>query len=80
MAKPKLDQLLEIEGYDTLEELLEAVFSDSVSPGICTNEGCDYTTEVEPDQDGGWCEVCGTGTVKSAPILAGTPRNGPVVR
>jgi hypothetical protein len=51
--------------------LLEAVFSDSVSPGICMNEGCDYTVEVEPDQDRGWCEACGTNTVKSAPILAG---------
>jgi hypothetical protein len=62
---------LQSEGYDTLEELLEAVFSDSVSPGICMNDGCDYTTEVEPDQTQGWCEVCGTNTVKSAPILAG---------
>jgi hypothetical protein len=67
----KLDQLLEIEGYSTLEQLLEAVFWGSVSPGICTNDGCDYTTEVEPDQARSWCEVCGTGTVKSAPILAG---------
>jgi hypothetical protein len=62
---------LQSEGNDTLEELLEAVFSDSVSPGICMNDGCDYTTEVEPDQTQGWCEVCGTNTVKSAPILAG---------
>ena len=38
----KLDQLLEIEGYATLEELLEAVFSDSVSPAICVNDGCEY--------------------------------------
>src|SRR5271170_5821266 len=22
-----------------------------VSPGICANDGCDYTAEVEPDQD-----------------------------
>jgi len=39
--------------------------------GICTNDGCDYTTDVEPDQDRGWCEVCGTNLVKSAPVLAG---------
>jgi hypothetical protein len=32
---------------------------------------CDYATEVEPDQDRGWCESCGTNTVKSALILAG---------
>jgi hypothetical protein len=67
----KLTTLLEIEGYESLEEMAEAVFSDSVSPGICTNDSCDYTTEVEPDQDRGWCEVCGTNTVKSVLMLAG---------
>jgi hypothetical protein len=55
----------------TLEEMLgEAVF-DGISPGICVNDGCDYTTDVEPDQDRGWCEVCRTNTVQSALILAG---------
>jgi hypothetical protein len=28
----KLEKLLEIEGYERIEDLLEAVFSDSVSP------------------------------------------------
>ena len=70
-SKSKLDTLIEIEGYDSFEEMAEAVFSDSVSPGICTNDGCRYTTEVEPDQDRGWCEECGTNTVKSALVLAG---------
>jgi hypothetical protein len=56
VEQQKLAALLQSEGYDTLEELLEAVFSDSVSPGICMNSGCDYTTEVEPDQTEGWCE------------------------
>jgi hypothetical protein len=60
-----MEKLLESEGYETLEELLEATFSDTVSPGICTNDGCDYTVEVEPDQDRGWCESRGTNTVKS---------------
>jgi hypothetical protein len=67
----KLEKLFESEGYDTLEALLEVIFSDSVSSGICTNDGCDYTVEVEPDRDRGWCESCGTNTVKSALILAG---------
>jgi hypothetical protein len=67
----KLAELLEIEGYDSIEELAEAAFSDSVSPAICMNDGCDYTTEMEPDQVRGWCEACGTNTVKSALILAG---------
>ena len=55
----------------SLEELLESATLDSVVPGICTNAGCDYTTEYEPDQDAGWCEECDTGTVASALILAG---------
>jgi len=50
---------------------LESATIDSVVPGICTNEGCDFTAEYEPDQDAGWCEECDTGTVASALILAG---------
>ena len=67
----KLDQLMEIEGYGDLVDLFAAVLSDSVSPGICINPGCDYTTEVEPDQDRGFCENCRSQTVQSALILAG---------
>jgi hypothetical protein len=62
----KLQKLLEIEGYDAVEDLLEAVFSDSISPGICMNDGCDYTVEVEPDQTQGWCDECRTNSVKAA--------------
>ena len=51
--------------------MAEAVFSDAVSPAICVNGDCDYTCEKGPDQDRGWCEVCGTNTMKSALILAG---------
>jgi hypothetical protein len=67
----KLDRLMEIEGYGDVVDLFAAVLSDSVSPGICINAGCDYTTEVEPDQDRGYCEICRTQTVQSALILAG---------
>ena len=42
LHKAKLAKLIEIEGYDSIEELMEAVFSDSVSPAICMNEGCDF--------------------------------------
>ena len=69
--RAKLDQLVESEGFDSLDDLLAATISDSVSPAICLNDGCDYTTEMEPDQDRGWCEACGTNTVASALILAG---------
>jgi hypothetical protein len=67
----KLDHLVESEGYDSLDNLLAAAVADSVSPAICMNDGCDYATEMEPDQDRGWCESCGTNTVASAFVLAG---------
>jgi hypothetical protein len=35
------------------------------------NEGCDYTTDMEPDQDRGWCDECGTNSMTSAMVLAG---------
>jgi hypothetical protein len=67
----KLEKFLEIQGYERIEDLMEAVLSDSVSPAICMNEGCDFTCEMEPDQDAGYCEECHTNTMKSAPVLAG---------
>jgi hypothetical protein len=62
----KLAKLHEIEGYDSFDELAEAVFSDSVSPAICMNEGCDFTCEMEPNQDAGYCEECHTNTMTAA--------------
>lgn len=67
----KLTQLIESEGYASLEEMLNVVASDSVAPGICVRQGCSYTCEVEPDQDAGWCEACGGQSVRSALVLAG---------
>lgn len=66
----KLQKLAEIEGLE-VEEILEAGTFDGVCAGICCNPGCEYTTEVEPDCDSGYCEECETQTVKSALILAG---------
>jgi hypothetical protein len=71
LREAKLRKLLEIEGYDSLEDLIETVFSDSVSPAICMNKECDFTCEMEPDQDCGWCDECHTNTMKAAPVLAG---------
>ena len=67
----KLAKLIEIEGYDSIEALLEAVLGDSVSPAICMNEDCDFTCEMEPDQRRGWCDECHANTMKAAPVLAG---------
>jgi hypothetical protein len=67
----KLQTLMEAEGFDDSLEFLEVCSFDSVVPGICTNEGCDYTRGVEPDSYTGWCEECKTNTVKSALALMG---------
>ena len=69
-TESKLDTLARQEGL-SIDELLEACAMDGVSPGICRRPGCSYSTEVEPDQGAGWCEVCGTPTVVSALRLAG---------
>jgi hypothetical protein len=66
----KLMKLCDIEGV-RLEDLLSAAIVDSVCPAICMTEGCDYATNMEPDQDQGFCEVCGGNTVISALMLAG---------
>lgn len=66
----KLERLAELEEMD-IDEMLENATYDSISPGICVNEGCDYTTETEPDSDSGWCENCSTNTVMSCLRLAG---------
>jgi hypothetical protein len=69
--KEKLDALVKAEGFDSTEALLEKYVFDSVVPAICVNPNCTYTTEMEPDQAGGHCEVCGTKTVVSCLVLAG---------
>jgi hypothetical protein len=67
----KLYQLIKSEWYDSLEEFLQDIAHATVVPGICLTEKCDYTTEVEPDQERGWCECCYDNTVASALVLAG---------
>ena len=67
----KLQKLMEIEGYTDLTAFLAACVTDSVNPAICCNPDCEFTCEMEPDQDRGWCEECSTNTMKSALVLAG---------
>ena len=69
--REKLAKLQEIEGFDTLEAMMEAATFDSVSPAICMNEDCDYACEMEPDQREGWCDECRTNSMKSVLVLAG---------
>ncbi len=68
--KDKLQKLCEIEGL-SYEELIDKATYDAVVKGICMNPGCSYTTDVEPDQTEGYCEVCGSQTVTSCLVLAG---------
>ncbi|MBR1066498.1 hypothetical protein [Bradyrhizobium liaoningense] len=67
----KLMKLCGLEGFDCLDDLLQVAATESVCPAICMTEGCDYTVEMEPDQDHGFCEACGGNTVTSALVLAG---------
>ncbi|VUX46643.1 conserved hypothetical protein [Candidatus Defluviicoccus seviourii] len=67
----KLRTLAESEGFASVDDMLAASICDSVVPAICTAKGCDYTVEMEPDQDRGWCGACGRNSVVAAPVLAG---------
>ena len=67
----KLIQLTSWEGFSNVDEMISATVMDSVCPGICINEDCNYTSEVEPDCSSGWCEECDEGSVKSCLVLAG---------
>lgn len=70
LRRQKLAKLLKIEGYDDIADMAETVLSDAVSPAICCNPDCNYTCEMEPDQDRGWCDECRTNTMVAALILA----------
>ncbi len=69
--KSKLALLMKLEGYTNTNDWLWDNLCNSLVEGICTARDCDYTTQVEPDQDKGWCEVCRRNTVKSGQILIG---------
>ena len=60
----KIAQLCDVEG-ESFDSMMSRCMMDSVNPGICMNDDCDYTTNVEPDCSNGYCEQCDTQTVKS---------------
>ena len=70
LRRAKFAKLIEIERYESIELLLEAVIGDSVSPAICADPDCFYTCEMEPDQERGYCDECRTNTMVAAPVLA----------
>jgi hypothetical protein len=65
----KIDVICEVMGMEYLELLEEAVY-DGLAQAICMNPDCDYVTEMEPDQDKGWCDECKTNTMASITVLA----------
>ena len=69
--KAKLTKLLTAYGFASFEDLYLVAFHDTVGPAICIAPSCDYTADMELDQEEGYCEACGRNTVQSALILAG---------
>lgn len=67
----KLRVLYSEEGITTRTEFLKLYGGESAVPAICSNEACDYTDLMEPDQDEGWCPECETNTLVSGLILLG---------
>ena len=67
----KLQILTEDEGFSDPMDLVESCYFGHAAPGICMNEHCHYSTKVEPDSKGGWCEICDSQTVVSVHVLAG---------
>jgi hypothetical protein len=66
----KLDLLAQSQGL-TVESYKEEYVLSEVVPGICMNEHCEYTADVAPGEREGWCEECGTRSVRSGIVLAG---------
>ena len=67
----KLDILVEDAGFDSLHDMLEEVAHEGMVPAICTSDDCHATQDLEPDAEGGECELCGCQSVDSCMILAG---------
>jgi hypothetical protein len=67
----KLAKLMQIEGYENIDDLARIVLFDALSPAICMNNSCNFTCEMEPDQRAGWCEECRTNSMCAALILVG---------
>lgn len=67
----KLGDLCHEYGCSDVHEMIEEYGLDSCVPCICMNDGCMATYEYEPDSWMGWCDECGTNSVKSFLILEG---------
>ncbi len=60
-------------GYESGLDLIVHYAMESVVPAICTSLDCEgeYSEELEPDCDGGFCNYCGQSSMVSCMVLAG---------
>lgn len=63
--------LAEVEGRETVAEMIEYACTDSVVPGICTDQDCGSSQACEPDAERNYCDACGKPTVVSCLVLEG---------
>jgi hypothetical protein len=72
IRQEKLAKLLAAEGFTDITELAQEALlgSGASTPSICMNERCNYVCEMEPDQDAGWCDECGTNSMMSGLVHA----------
>jgi hypothetical protein len=56
-------------GFEDIDEMFANAVCDSLVAAICPE--CGYTTDMEPNQDQGWCEMCEKNTVVSVLVLGG---------
>lgn len=70
-SESKAKDLAENWGSPSVDQLVEDNICSSITPGICMNDHCDYTTDVEPDCRSGYCEICHTQSVESILSLKG---------
>ena len=67
----KLHELANIFGFDTANAMAMANMDTCSHPAICTKDGCDYTTELDPDAMDDTCDECGCKSVTSFGVLMG---------
>lgn len=60
-----LQEFIDMEYSGDTEACMQELMFESVVPAICTNPGCDYTDDLEPDARNVTCPECGTKTVQS---------------
>lgn len=70
----KLEQLLEVKGYDDdLDSFIDDMDISQGTVGICMNEGCEYTELLDPGEIESYCPNCEEYSVRSGWALAGLP-------